>query len=181
MITCTGLAASPVKEEERLSKVMTELIKKTNFSGWSGVYFVCEYEANETAETICQSAKNNASFLAAAININLIVNSSFSDFLNEDVRPRNLLLTLRIISTNSKAPAAIAVNLEAAAVTPGNIVSSKPQELWPGKNLAGKLVFWSRYAIGATDGGKTSLVPSINDAVEQLLKEFFTDYATAKR
>ena len=168
--------------ETSFAAEMTKLIQRTNLQGWSGIYFVCESQAFEAAETICSNAKVDASFLAAAVGVKLtVVDSSLGDFLEEGVRQQNLLLTLKIVSTQPGTPAAMAITLEAAAATPGNLIDRKPQEYWPGKNLAGKLAIWSRDAIGASSGEALALVPSMRDSVETLLKEFLAAFATASQ
>jgi hypothetical protein len=175
-------------EQEREFEEYKSRKNKKNFSNWDGILFFCSVSDHSPRahKEICRKTTTNAAFLASTGKINFIKARDGFDFgYRGAVDGHLLLLEVELVSTKSGAPSAISVVVKAYAHHDGKTSAHGIEGPVTGgvrrAPRTGNLIFWERSLIGASAGSVDNLVDVVSQNVEQVLKEFFTDYMNAQR
>ena len=155
---------------------------KQNLGGWQGILFYCASEGESAPlRNICEKSANNAEFLAATSKVNLVKAKHAIEVGFRSVVDDFIILEVALHATESPTPSAIHAEVKAYVGYSKVIDQSPIQKKSPRANpRSGDLVFWERFAIGAGVGVKQDLISPMTEAIEQILKAFFTDYLNAR-
>lgn len=160
---------------------------RKNFAGWEAVLFYCwpgSKEEDESLKEICERSFVNSRFLAAAAKIKLEKATGMQQIGFESALGARLILMIDLTATTgTRLPKAIAVNLRAYSSYSGPITTiddsnEEPQERTQVRS--GDLIFWERGGIAVGWNGQ-ELESPLSEAIDLLLKEFFSDYLNAQR
>jgi len=178
---------TPQSDHEWYEK-FTEDKNRENFVGWEGILFYCYAgkEPDKVLTEVCEKSYINANFLAASAKISLKKAQSLKQVGFESAVGVRLILLLDLRAT--KSPAVIAVKLRAYTSFSGPVKkfddSKEEPQLEPQfrtNKRSGDLIFWEREAIGASSGMGPELATPTSEAIDGMLKQFFTDYLNAQR
>lgn len=164
----------------------TEAKNQKNFAGWRSVLFYCwgRKELDRSLNAICERSFINARFLAATAKVNFEKARSMQHVGFEAGVGERLILLLDLQTTQGGGPpTVITANLRAYTTYSGPIRTIDDSQEQPKERFqtrSGDLIFWERGSIAVGSNG-TDLEHPLSDAIELLLKEFFSEYLSAQR
>jgi hypothetical protein len=161
---------------------------RKNFTGWEAILFYCwpgGKEENASLKAICERSLVNARFLAASAKIKLEKATGMQQVGFETAVGERLILMIGLTATTgSKTTKGIAVNVRAYSSYSGpirTIVYSEEHEPQERTQIrSGDLIFWERGGIAVGSNGQ-ELESPVSEAIDLLLKDFFSDYLNAQR
>lgn len=160
-----------------------EAKNKQNFADWEGIAIFCSVqETPKTAlQEVCENTYTNAALLAATTNIKLRRLQRGLDLGAFATVGDFLILEVTVSATKDDHPSGAHASIR--AYTTLNDVAQRWRQVPDPrtKPRSGNIIFWSRDAIAASPNGKSELVQPLSEAIEQDIKQFFSDFQFARQ
>ena len=175
----------PTPSEHEWIKKYTEDKNRKNFADWVGILFYCHPPKNQEDDflvKICERSYLNANFLAASAKIDLERAQDLKRVGFESVVGDRLILMIDFTAT--RKPTAVSVTLTAYTTYSGpvNTIHESGEGEQTRTNMrSGDLILWGKGLIASSSNNAQDLIGPLSEAIDGLLKEFFTDYLSARR